>query len=770
MTRTKSTYDGLGQLHRRLVCGAALGGALALTVALTPALASEPVTGDLAAPATATQTVVPGQPAVEHAADDAPIAPETSSPEVNSEPAAPTADTAEKPAWLQGENLHITASPTEEGGAVFAGQTVTVSVTLDADNPDELPGLADVSLPGSAGLEPIGPVAQDGATFSREFLVTDGVPVGSYLEISVLISETDTHAESTALDITTLHRAQLADYTAYFEVRNSIDEDQLLLDYQSPGADELLEYIAGLDGDEMFLNLPAEDQDIVDLYTWTLQHLIDELVPKTHVTLDIVTRPGGVAPGGVLDVYVKVRGLGDDEELPLAKDNIVILAAIDEENPLPYADDSDGPIRIADPNTGEVGYLVSFNVPDDAPLGSAIEIEATMLGDAHTSDGIVTASVPVAVADVSALQEAVAQAVELIYGQDGTDFTAESREALRDVYLTNLDMLSGLSEGLFVMPEAPEDVDAINAGLARLSGAFQPKIDLIVKDLHSAMNSLVFDTGVIIAPQAKVYDGTATFSDVVLAGIPGTTLGDAGRISGVAQVSSADAGTYAEVVIPRSELAVSGDNADQLWEELDAITDEDGLIRASDVSFTIEKAEPRLSISMPSQVTAGEAFQVGVTMGAPASDPDGMGLPTPEQMSIAVDGATGDGVITKEGHTYVATFTAGNDAAGATLTATARVLDGATNYAAGGDATVTAAVKAAPEQPAKPDEGDKEPQPDRPTPGDNKKDEPKKEQLPKTGDESLSPAVAIGIAAGGVALAGAGAALIARSRRKDSEA
>ena len=841
MTRTNSTYDGFGRLHRRLVCGAALGGALALTVALAPALASEPVAGDLAAPAAAaTQPVVPGQPAAEHAVDDAsPVMLATPGSEMGDEPDPVTADEAaelgadnagdpdndgvpsgtpaegndaldaggapgdatnaddttdpdaaapegtpaapvtpsepvedasEKPAWLQGENLHISAGPTGVDGAVFAGQFVTVSVTLDADDPAELPELADVSLIETAGLEATGPVAQDGATFFREFLVTDDIPIGSYLEISVLINETATHAESTALDVTTLHRAESADYTAYLELRESIDEDRLLLDYQSPGADDLLELLTNIDNDEGFFYLTSEDQFLVDFYTEMIQDFIDELVPKVHVTLSIETRPGGVGPGGVLDVFVNVKGPGDDEELPPAEGNIVILAAIDEENPLPYADGSDGPIRVDYPSSGEVGYLASFRVPDDAPLGSTIEIEATMLGDTHTSGGIVTATSHVAVADASALQEAVTQAAELIYGQGGTDFTAESREALRDVYLSDLDILSQLSEGVFVMPEAPEDVDAINAGLAKLGIDFQSVIDRIAQDLNDAMNNLVFDTGIIIAPQTKVYDGTATFANVVLMGIPGITLADAGRISGIAQVSSADAGTYTEVVIPHSELAISGDDTDRLWAALDTITDEDNLIHASGVSFTIEKAAPKLSVSMPAQVTAGESFQVSVTMNAPTGDPDGMGLPAPEQLSIAVDGATGDGVITKEGCTYVATFTADKDAAGATLTATARVLDGATNYVAGGDATATAVVKAAPEQPSKPDEGDKEPQPGTTTPSDDKKDEPKKEQLPKTGDESLNPAVVIGVAAGGVALAGAGAVLIARSRKKDRQA
>lgn len=143
-------------------------------------------------------------------------------------------------------------------------------------------------------------------------------------------------------------------------------------------------------------------------------------------------------------------------------------------------------------------------------------------------------------------------------------------------------------------------------------------------------------------------------------------------------------------------------------------------------------------------------------------------------MSIAVDGATGDGVITKEGCTYVATFTAGDDTTGATLTATARVLDGATNYEAGGDASATATVEAAPEQPGEPDDGDKEPQPGTTTPSDDKKDEPKKDapkkqHIPKTGDETVSPAAMAGIAAGGAALAGAGAALIARRLRRKGD-
>lgn len=433
MTRTNGTYDGFGRPHRWLVCGAALSGALALTVSLAPALASEPTTGEPTVPAVATQpaaTTLPAtqeQPEADQTSDAEPApdgvtpAPEAApteptgaaEPEMPVEPAPPTepappaepaADAAEKPAWLQGENLHISASPVWVGDSVYAGETVTISVTLDADDPAELPALADVSLPGSAGLEPTGPITQDGATFSREFLVTEDVPISSYLEISVLINETATHAESTALDITTLRRAQLADYTDFFAVRNSIDDDRLLLDYQSPDADELLEFVTSLDSDAVLLHLPVEHQDVVDLYTWTLQYYIDELVPKTHVTLTVMTpSTNGVGPGGVLEVFVDVKGLNDVEELPPAEGNIVILAAIDEENPLPYADDSGGPVRVTYPESGMAGYLAKFRVPDDAPLGSTIEIEAAMLGNTHTSDGIATATAVIALADVSAL-------------------------------------------------------------------------------------------------------------------------------------------------------------------------------------------------------------------------------------------------------------------------------------------------------------------------------------------------------------------------------
>lgn len=174
------------------------------------------------------------------------------------------------------------------------------------------------------------------------------------------------------------------------------------------------------------------------------------------------------------------------------------------------------------------------------------------------------------------------------------------------------------------MPDTPEDVDAINAGLAKVGAAFQSAIDTITDDLNNGMRDLVFDGSIIIAPQTKVYDGTTTFASVTLMGVPGTTFGDAGRISGIAQVSAASAGTYTEVVIPRSELAISGDNTDPLWAAVDAITNKDGLIHASGVSFTIEKAKPRLTVSMPAQVTAGEAFQVCVTMDAPEGDPNGI--------------------------------------------------------------------------------------------------------------------------------------------------
>lgn len=876
MTRTRSVYDGFERLHRRLVCGAALSGVLALSIAFAsaPALASEPAavgepavaataqpakptpTGqptDLAPselgvphngsgigadgvsapvsdvdPETNAQPSAPAQdgeavpadskgtapdgPSADKPSSDAPdennaaspgasepvvaagnaadgaedAAPsQADAPEAGAEPAAATPNTvataisqeaapeasdpdvAEKPAWLQGETMHISAETARDDGAVFAGQRITISVTFDADDPSELPELGDVFILKTPGLQPDGDTVRDGATFSQEFLVTEDVPINSYIEISVAVGETLGHAESYGLDIETLHRAERADYTAYLALRDSIDEDSLHL---YAGGDELLEALNDFDENlDYFLNLTADEQYAVDVAVGLLQDLKDSLVLKTQTTLDISFQTQGVGPGGTLDVFVAIDQFDDESELPESlTDSLSVLASIGDE-PLGYIGGGE-PSPFTNPSDGRVGYLASFAVPADAPLGATIDVEAILMDEAYTSP-LATATTTIAVADVTQLQQAVSLAAELIYGQGGTDFTSESRDVLKDEYLGTLILLSSLSNGVFVMPENPEDVDAINTGLTKLGAEFQPLIDRAVQDLNDAMSSMVYDVGaIIIAPQAKTYDGTATFAGVKLMGIPGIMFEDAGRISGIAQVSSADAGTYTEVVIPHSELAISGDDTDRLWAALDTITDEDNLIHASGVSFTIEKAAPKLSVSMPAQVTAGESFQVSVTMNAPTGDPDGMGLPAPEQLSIAVDGATGDGVITKEGCTYVATFTADKDAAGATLTATARVLDGATNYVAGGDATATAVVKAAPEQPSKPDEGDKEPQPGTTTPSDDKKDEPKKEQLPKTGDESLNPAVVIGVAAGGVALAGAGAVLIARSRKKDRQA